>query len=616
METEGGNYLNVTLKNKILSKETILTYLEKNNYKNQKNQERIKNSLISKSFKVKYAKRNYIIDDISFDRNPNNTNFINFEGETILLKKYYLERHNIKIENLEQPLLIVKVKGPQDKEISLYFIPELCYFAGLDDEATKDGYFMKQLANETKLKPEDRIFKTEKFLQLLVETKKKNPNDPNEKSSKEKSELYGIEVEPLKTMHKAYYMEETNLKAKNGSINLKNDKIFEVSKNVDFYNWVCFYKKENYNDADKFYKGLQKAGSGYGIDIEEPIWVEMDNNVNDKNWISEADKKFKNANKSKKKYLFAVFLINKNDSIYPKIKKHSLCTNGYISQIVKVNSLYKKNKGQKINYKTPVDLSVCSKIILQINAKLSGVTYEVKFPKEIQDRKLMVIGVDSSHIRGERTGVAMVATINKNYTKFYNKELIYEEKNKERIQFSISSFIKDALLSYKNEMKELPLGIVIYRQGVSLQQKDFLVGEVNNIKKELNEKIKFYYILVNTKTTYKFFEKNGKSYSNPSEGLLVLDGVTNKNFFEFYIQPQQVTGGSATPSCFHVAYGDLDFPEMIPKFTFDLCHLYSNWQGTVRVPHVLKAAEKLSKMTAKYTLEELNENLNVGQSYL
>ena len=60
----------------------------------------------------------------------------------------------------------------------------------------------------------------------------------------------------------------------------------------------------------------------------------------------------------------------------------------------------------------------------------------------------------------------------------------------------------------------------------------------------------------------------------------------------------------------------MNFPEAIPKLTFDLCHLYSNWQGAVRVPHVLKSTEKLSKMTAKYTLEELNDNLKIGQSYL
>ena len=45
---------------------------------------------------------------------------------------------------------------------------------------------------------------------------------------------------------------------------------------------------------------------------------------------------------------------------------------------------------------------------------------------------------------------------------------------------------------------------------------------------------------------------------------------------------------------------------MIPKFTFDLCHLYSNCQGSIRIPHVIKCAEKLSKMTAKYKLNELN----------
>ena len=615
METDGGNYLNVTLKNKILSQDTILQFLEKNKYKNKNNHEKLKEKLVGTSFKVKYSKRNYRIDDISFDRNPKNTSFLSFEKENINLIKYYKERHNIEIKNLEQPLIIVYSKEPQEKQKELYFIPELCYFAGLDDEATKDRDFMRKLANETKLNPDDRIFKTNNFLKLLQETKKKDGYD---KSSKEKSEFYGIEVKPLDKMHKAYYMEETLLLGAKGKIDLKKDKIFKVIKNIDFpyEEWVCFYKEENYDDAEKFYKALSKASFGYGINVEEPKWIEMKNNASGQDWKNEAEKIFKKNSKSK--YLFAIFLLNKNDSIYPLLKKHSLCYNGYISQVVKVNSLYKKKKGYNYDNKKQVDLSVCSKIILQINSKLSGISYEAKFTQDVMNQKLMVIGVDSSHIKGQRTGVAMVATINKNFTEFYNKETIIEEKKRENLQVCISSFIKEALVQYKNNLKEFPKGIIIYRQGVSLQQKDYLTNEVKNIKKELdNTEIKFYYILVNTKTTYKFFEKNGNKYSNPGEGLLIIDGVTNRNFFEFYIQPQFVPfGASATPSCFHVAYGDLNFEEMIPKFTFDLCHLYSNWQGTVRVPHVLKAAEKLSKITAKYTLGELNENLKIGQSYL
>lgn len=47
--------------------------------------------------------------------------------------------------------------------------------------------------------------------------------------------------------------------------------------------------------------------------------------------------------------------------------------------------------------------------------------------------------------------------------------------------------------------------------------------------------------------------KDHNQYFNPDSGLLVCDGVTNRDFFEFYIQQQNVTSGSATPTCFHVA---------------------------------------------------------------
>jgi hypothetical protein len=263
-------------------------------------------------------------------------------------------------------------------------------------------------------------------------------------------------------------------------------------------------------------------------------------------------------------------------------------------------------------------MSVCSKILLQINAKLRGVNYKIKFDKTIENRELMVMGVDSSHIKGKRTGVAMVSSIDKDFTDFYNKEEIIKEENKEQLQFKVSSFIEEAINTYKKENKgNKPKNLIIYRQGVSLQQKKYLKGEIINIDKVCKtNNILYYYILVNTKVNYKFFAQNQKAYSNPGPGLLVVDGITNRNFFEFYIQPQLVTGGSATPTCFHVAYGNMNFPEFLPKFTYDLCHLYSNWQGPVRIPNVIKAAEKLAKMTAKYTFAELNDNLKLGQSYL
>ena len=596
METEGGNYLNVTLKNKILSTETILEYLKNNEYKKKDNQESIRDSLIGRSFKVSYAKKNYIIDDILFDRNPQKQDFT-YENKTTTLEEYYTKKYKIKLKDLTQPLLVVKRKDAEGEDINLYFVQELCYLAGLDDNFIKDREFMKQLADYTKLTPKDRINKTNEFLKLLTETKKKNKDTL---SAKEKSDLYGIEVKELDKLHKAYYMKETVLIGGNKKVIKPKDKLFEVYHKKDMTKWLCLYRKSNYNDADSFCKSLIKASHGYGLAVAEPEWVEMDDRAKAADWTKSVEDYMGDGD-----YKFVVFLLDRNDYIYKNLKIHSLCNNGYVSQVVKVSSLRKNI------------MSVCSKILLQINSKLSGVTYTAKINDEVKNRRLMIIGVDSSHIKGKRTGVAMVSTVNSSFSNFYNKETIIKEEKKEQLQFCVSGFIEEAIAQYNKINSKLPGGIIIYRQGVSLQQKDFLESEVNNIKKVCEKnKILYYYILVNTKTTYKFFEKDQNKFSNPGEGLLVLDGVTNRNFFEFYIQPQLVTGGSATPSCFHVAYGDLNFPEMIPKLTFDLCHLYSNWQGTIRVPHVIKCAEKLSKMTAKYTLKELNDSLKLGQSYL
>ena len=604
METEGGNFLNVTLKNKIIQTDTILDFLIEYEYKIKENQENIRDLLIGRSFKVSYAKKNYKIDDILFDRNPKNQTFT-YEGKKINLIEYYEKAHKLKIKDKTQPLLLVITKGPQEQINNLYFIPELCFLAGIEDSAAKDGPFMRELANYTKLNPTDRVKKTNEFLNLLIDPEKKD-NKPENLSAKEKSELYGIEVKPVEKLFDAYYMKDTKLiGGENEEVNV-NDKTFPVLDKKNMKNWLCFYQKgkKNYYDAEKLYNTLNEASKAFGINIAEPYWREMPFESSVEDWTKEAKKYIGNG---KKNYSFAVFLLDKyNEYMYPELKKHSLVKNGYVSQVIKTSTL----KNNRI-------MSICNKILLQINAKLRGTSYMAEVDKEVDEKEIMIVGVDSSHIKGKRTGVAMVASINKNFTDFFNKEKLIKEEKKEELCFCVSSFLEEALAAFLKQNKKLPKNIIIYRQGVSLQQKEYLKSEIKQIDECLKIKnIKYYYILVNTKTTFKFFEKSGNEYNNPEAGLLIMGGITNKNFFEFYIQPQKVTGGSATPTCFHVAYGNMDCPKIIPKFTYDLCHIYSNWQGTVRIPNVIKCAEKLSKMTAKYTVNELNNNLKLGQAYL
>jgi aubergine-like protein len=602
METDNGNFLNVTLKNKIIQSDSILDVLKDKEYDVKQNQKDIREDLQDKSFKVSYGNENkYKIDDILFDRDPKKQT-INYNGKSINLIEYYNKKYKIKIKDEKQPLIVVHSKTKNGEPQNNYFVPELCFLENLEDSAKKDGNFMKLLAQYTKLDPSDRVKKTNEFIKLL-EDPSKDPKHPEKLSAKEKSNIYGIKVKPVDELFTGYIMSETKLLGGNNKP-INPSKPFDVLQKKSMLNWVCFYEKSNYNDAENLFNTLTKASKGYKLKIEEPEWVEMPNKSSARDWTDTADDYVGNG---KKDYSFVVFLIGRNDYIYSDLKKHSLCKNGYVSQVVKAKNIQGKRA-----------MSVCSKILLQINAKLGGISYKADVDKEIKNRKIMVIGVDSSHTR-KRTGVAMVASINESFTDFYNKEQIIKEENKAQLQFCVSSFIAEAVSEYNKKNKEIPKSIIIYRQGVSLHQKLQLKEEILQIEEMCKTKnILFYYILVNTKTTYKFFEvdESEEEFYNPESCLLVLDGVTNRNYFEFYIQPQQVTGGSATPTCFHVAYGNMDFPEMIPKLTFDLCHIYSNWQGTVRIPNVIKAAEKLSKMTAKYKLDELNTDLKIGQAYL
>ena len=92
----------------------------------------IREELTGRSFKVSYAKRNYRIDDILFDRDPQNTTFL-YDGNNINLVNYYDIAHRKKIQNLNQQLILVRKPNHEGEMVNLYFIPELCSLAGLDD---------------------------------------------------------------------------------------------------------------------------------------------------------------------------------------------------------------------------------------------------------------------------------------------------------------------------------------------------------------------------------------------------------------------------------------------------------------------------------------------------
>jgi hypothetical protein len=108
------------------------------------------------------------------------------------------------VKDKTQPLFLVnRIDKSTGDTIPLYFVPELCLLAGIDDSVVKDGLFMKELAKETKLTPQERVSKTNDFLKLLDDKKIKEVKDKDGKllykykhSAADLKKAYNLQIFP------------------------------------------------------------------------------------------------------------------------------------------------------------------------------------------------------------------------------------------------------------------------------------------------------------------------------------------------------------------------------------------------------------------------------------
>ena len=432
-QTDYGICLIIGVKNKIKGQFTVYDLLN--------NQKIPIQQLIGRRFIPFEGSRHQQIYDIDKNRNPINTTR-NFNGETLTYYDYY-EKIGKKIKHKNQPLIIVK--SGQSKEKLKYYIPELCTLIGINEDDSKSFNFMSQVIEKTRLNPYNKIKQIEECLNLFVDTteskkyhsiveddkknKLENLNtilDDELNTSKKKSLYYGIEIEKLKDPIKPYYVKQPTFYSGKKKLTIKDlSKIVHVSRDcLNTDEWICLYTKKVGKASYKLLEGLIECSKGYGINFEDNDnnWIPMDFN---EDWIQRVNEELK----YRKNCKFVIFLLDKETNyLYTELKKHSLCDNGYISQVIRGDNIYKllKNKRKLYNY--------FSKILLQINNKLGGCNYFLNTDKYIDERKIMLIGVDSNHIWGkvsdQRTGIAMVSTKDSKFSKFFSRQEILRPDEK------------------------------------------------------------------------------------------------------------------------------------------------------------------------------------------
>ena len=239
----------------------------------------------------------------------------------------------------------------------------------------------------------------------------------------------------------------------------------------------------------------------------------------------------------------------------------------------------------------------------------------------------MIVGLDCSRIgqtRKERNYV-MVSSYDEHCSKYYTTI----ERGEDTGIAPVGSMLTNSLKQFYNNRKFLPLYIFIYRSGSSEREKelilemevkqivDLLSGTNSDFLKDYKPKLCF--IIVNKKIELKFFENNNNSgFDNPRGGTVIDTTVVNPNIYEFYIQPQYVNMGTATPTNFHVIYDNTKVPcEYLQELTYQLCFYYFNWNGPIRIPAPLKYAEVCNKFaTANLTSSVDEDRLKLSAYYI
>ena len=576
--------------------------------------------------------RTYQIQEIDFDLNPQKFDITIIDNTqpdkkktTVNFCNYYKTQYNIDIKNKEQPLILAKPKKrkkkseqkndvkEQEEEYKIYLLPELLYITGNeDDDNINKKNRERNLKTKTRINPDKKMELINGFIKLYNSTNnkiiKKGMKNISLKSPKELAQEWGIKLGNNLTFEgriipspKINFNDQNNIDidARDSLNGLFKPGSPIKAKDLTEKNFFVIFdsndKKTNYRDilfklCDKFkskgFNNINKQNvQGFGL-------------KNTYKWesIEEELKKLPIYNNQDK--LGIIFCNNILEKYYEKLKEYFVKKCNIPTQHILTKNLMEKPK--EFN-------SILFNLVDQINVKLGGMNYYIDFKKEKvigQNDKFLVIGLDSKKYKNSIT-YSMTSSYHPKLNLFLTQEKTVNKKPKEEKANAIKSMFEKSLEALKNICPDY---IIIYRQGGNeFCNKGLAVDELDIFKdvliklRESNKQnedcnysnTKLYYICCNLKSDLKFFqEEENSKYKNPLSGLIIDQYITQKNKFEFYLQPQYVNQGTATPSHYEVMYYDeknnnLNI-ENLERLTYYLTYYYWTWHGAIRIPAILK----------------------------
>ena len=212
--------------------------------------------------------------------------------------------------------------------------------------------------------------------------------------------------------------------------------------------WILLHTSRDRNNAYDLVNNVRQVGEPIGMRIRDPIFVCLrDDHV-------EEYREEIRRNCARTTQIVVCILPTAKKDRYDAIKLLCCTELSVPSQCVIGKTLAKKQG----------NMSVCSKIIQQINCKLGGQLWKVNGVPP----KSMIVGIDVNHdnsrANGRRSVAGFCASTNDSFTKYYS-DTSFQAVGQELVD-GLKIFMSKALQHYNKVNSSLPEWIFIYRDGV------------------------------------------------------------------------------------------------------------------------------------------------------
>ena len=538
----------------------------------------ISENIVHKSFSIKND-LNTMVKVVGIDSKKSLKSPSPVEGFPTM-RHYFEDKFGCKLEEPDQLILyserkrLVPEPGNPAKKALLpektYYPSELLFALGLKDYQKKDFRLMNDLARITKQTPAEKMRSIEKCASQMRSIcsgslgLKIAQNQPATHSSKVIS-------------HPDYLVRGSKpLNAKDGVIFFKE----KIYSEASLGRWLFVYDSDDAY-AEEFYRYLEEALVNMGVKLADPYWYQLPARASYKDLKEAVDYAVE------EEYPFIFFIVARNSSElhYTKVKKYADIDAQVLTQFSKCDA----SKFGKNGYFNKLSYQICSKLgyPLWIVQKPAGL-------KE-SDPETMIVGADVYHSKGNESVAAVVATMNRDYSKYCSLSSVQPKRGQEIIK-NMFEMVLECVDQYHAINKKLPKRILFFRDGVGDSMFDLVKrDEIAKIKEGLLQKHgpnapKLTVVVV----TKRISEKIICDERNPRSGTILSNHIV-KNPLEFFMVAQQVTQGTANPTRYQPILNDCGYDQAtLEDIAFFQAHNYYGWSGAVKVPAVCQYAHKLA----------------------